>query len=212
MKTKNNVIIWSSLICLLPIILSVLLYGELPEQIAIHWNAAGTPDNFVAKPYAAFGLPVFFLVVNLFSAFVLFHDPKRANTSKVMQLFALWTPPVLSLVAVPVTLFIAMGADIPIPLLASVLVGVVLCVCGNYLPKSRQNYTIGIRLPWTLDDADNWNKTHRMAGYLYMLGGILTIVGAFAFRDKGYVMIVFIAVIILAPILYSYMLYRKGSK
>ena len=59
---------------------------------------------------------------------------------------------------------IGMGKDIPISTVVTMIVGIVFVVSGNYLPKSRQNYTIGIKLPWTLADVDNWNKTHRLAG------------------------------------------------
>jgi uncharacterized membrane protein len=214
MKTKNNsaVLVSSSVVCLLPIILSLVLYADLPEQIAVHWSGTGSPDSFVPKSLAAFGLPFLFLAVNLFSKLRLYNDPKRANTSHVMQLLAAWTPPLLSLVLVPVTLFIALDANIPISLMVSVLAGVVLLVCGNYLPKSRQNYTIGIKLPWTLHNADNWNKTHRMAGYLYILGGIIIISGAFIFRGGAYLIILLaVAVFITVPVLYSYLLYRKAG-
>lgn len=211
MKTKSNpaVFIWSSVVCLLPIILSVVLYTDLPERIAIHWNGAGVPDNFVPKPLAAFGLPLLFLAVNLISKTLRGNDPNLANTSVVMQIFIDWIPPVLSLILVPVTLFIAMGANIPISFLVSVLLGGILLVCGNYLPKSRQNYTIGIKLPWTLKSADNWNKTHRMAGFLYMLGGVAILVGAFVFRQNAYWSIIVAIVITIAPIFYSYRLYKR---
>ena len=59
------------------------------------------------------------------------------------------------------------------------IVGIVFVVSGNYLPKSRQNYTIGIKLPWTLADVDNWNKTHRLAGALWIAAGIFVLVRPF---------------------------------
>jgi uncharacterized membrane protein len=128
MKIKNNapVLTITSVVCLLPIVLSLAVYADLPEKIAIHWNGAGTPDNFIPKPLAAFGLPFLFLAINLFSKLRLYGDPKRANTSQAMQLFAAWMPPLLSLILVPVTLLISMGAAISVSLAASVLVGFVL--------------------------------------------------------------------------------------
>ncbi len=216
MKTRYNptVLILSSIVCLLPLLLSFALYNDLPEQIAIHWNSAGNPDNFVPKPLAALGLPFLFLIINLFSKVHLNNDPKRANTSQAMQIFAAWTPPVLSLVLVPITLFIAMGINISISLVVPVLVGLLFIVCGNYLPKNRQNYTIGIKLPWTLHDADNWNKTHRLAGYLYILGGILLIAGAFIFDNTGTInglsLAVFVVILlVIVPVIYSFLLYKK---
>ena len=170
MKTKNNntpVVVITSIICILPIILSLVVFNDLPEQIAVHWNNAGEPDVHFPKAIAAFGLPLIFFVINLYSKIRLLNDPKRTDTTNVLQFLSVWAIPFLSTVLVPVTLFISMGTNIPLTLITPVLVGVVLIVYGNYLPKSKQNYTIGIKLPWTLHNADNWNKTHRMAGYLY---------------------------------------------
>lgn len=87
-------------------------------------------------------------------------------------------------------------------------------ICGNYLPKNRQNYTIGIKLPWTLHDADNWNKTHRLAGYLYIFGGILLIAGAFIFDTSsaisGLSLAVFVVILlVIVPVIYSFLLYNK---
>ena len=72
--------------------------------------------------------------------------------------------------------------------------GLVFIIIGNYLPKCKQNYTVGIKLPWTLNSEENWNKTHRLAGYVFMLCGIMQIVDVYkrqvhfkcACREKGF--------------------------
>ena len=217
MKSENirRVMILSSLVCLLPLIFSLSVYDELPLQVAIHWNGAGQPDGFAHKALAAFGMPFVLLAIHLFSNLMRLSDPRRAAMSQVMQRFLAWLIPALSLVLVPVTLLIAMGADIPIALIAPVLVGLILIIIGNYLPKSRQNYTIGIKLPWTLHDADIWNRTHRMAGYLYILGGIIMAAGAFALRGQAsfFVPLTLLVVLLLAviPALYAFALYIKKN-
>lgn len=217
-KTTNNraILLLTSLVCLLPLIMSVAVYSELPDQIAIHWDSSGNPDNFAPKAVAAFGLPFLFLAINVFSKFRLFNDPRRANTSQAMQLLANWLPPFLAVVLIPITLLIALGSNIQITLVAPVLVGVLLIVAGNYLPKSRQNHTIGIRLPWTLNDADNWNKTHRLAGYLYILAGLILIGGTFisngSQRANSLSLTVCIAIVlVIAPLLYSYWHYKRDN-
>jgi len=214
MKKKSNLhmLVITSVLCLLPLVLSFAVYDKLPDQIAIHWNGAGEPDNYASKPMAAFGLPFLFLALNLYSKIRLYNDPKRLNNShsQTMQMIATWIPPVLSVVLVPVTLFIAMGMNIPVGVIVPALAGVLLIVSGNYLPKCRQNYTIGIKLPWTLNDVDNWNKTHRMAGYLWMLGGTVLLVGTFLFQAGIPWTLLIVIPLVIAPVLYSYSLYRKG--
>ena len=217
MKTKNNlpIILLTSVICLLPVILSLAVYKNLPEQIAIHWTSAGEPDSFAPKIVVAFGLPLFFLAVNLYSKMRLYNDPRRAdhNHSQAVQRISTWVLPLLSLIIVPLTLFIAMGMPIPVSVIIPVLTGILLILCGNYLPKCRQNYTIGIKLPWTLHDVDNWNKTHRLAGYLWICGGVMLIAGTFisinsaAWRISLTVLVA--VLLIMVPFLYSYLLYKK---
>jgi uncharacterized membrane protein len=214
MKNNRVVVLLSSIICLLPLILSAVIYNDLPEQIAIQWGADGNPQNFVPRTVAAFGMPLLLAGINIFSKARLLNNPKRANVSQVAQLIMLWVIPVASLVLVPVALFIAMGVLIPIAIIIPLLVGIIFILYGNYLPKNRQNYVIGIKIPWTLNDADNWNKTHRMAGFLWVLGGIILIVQAFALFENAVWLIlsVLIAVlIVIIPFVYSYALHRKTA-
>ena len=206
------VMILSSVACILPMILSLVVYGELPDKIAIHWDSAGNPDNYAPKAFAAFGLPLLLMVMNIYTNFHLHYSPKRANASTAAMAITAWLCPFLSLILMPITLFIAMGANIPISLIASVLAGIGLILFGNYLPKSRQNYVVGIKLPWTLNNADNWNKTHRMAGYLWMIGGLVFLAGSFLLLESsvwGVLSLAILAVLILAPRLYSYSLYKR---
>ena len=215
MKTKNNstITMLSSVVCLLPLILSIVVYNELPEQIAIHWNSAGNPDNFVPKAIAAFGMPFLFFVLNIASKARLYNDPKRADASQTMRAIFAWLIPISSIIAVPITLFISMGKNIPIAVIIPALVGAVLVIYGNYLPKSRRNYTIGIKLPWTLHNADNWNKTHRLAGYLWILGGSALIIGAFMVNVNPVIgtllTVIMVISLIITPVCYSYFLHRK---
>lgn len=91
-------------------------------------------------------------------------------------------------------------------LVANILVGIVFIAVGNYLPKNKQNYTVGIKLPWTLDDEENWNKTNRLSGYLFVICGIIFIVNAF-FLSILPLIITILAVVI--PAIYSYILYKQ---
>lgn len=218
MKIRSNRVMLAvtSFVCLLPIIFSLIVYKDLPEQVAIHWNSAGNPDNYVSKAMAAFGMPVLLMGINIFTQICLYNDPKRSNVSQVMRMFAAWTSPVLSLILVPVTLYIAMGTKISVPMTANLLTGITVMFCGNYLPKSRQNYTVGIKLPWTLHSSDNWNKTHRMAGHLWVLGGLVLIVGAFLNPENtscaARLTFLTIAVLVAVPFLYSYVLYKRSGE
>jgi uncharacterized membrane protein len=215
MKTKSNfaVMTLSTVVCLLPIILSFMVYNDLPDKVVVQWNVEGNPNRYLPKAAAAFGLPLFFAAINIISKLFLYNDPKRKNISKAARIITEWSVPFIALALVPVILFMAMGNQIPIPIIAMVFSGVVLILCGNYLPKSRQNYVVGIKLPWTLNNADNWNRTHRMAGYLYVCCGIAFIIVSFIFLGKPVLLVLILsilALLIIAPVLYSYFLYKKN--
>ena len=83
-------------------------------------------------------------------------------------------------------------------------------VIGNYLPKCKQNYTLGIKLPWTLDDEENWNRTHRFAGFLWVVGGVLIAINAFLEWEWLFLVVVFAMVLI--PAIYSYLYYKKQKQ
>ncbi|MFL2019177.1 SdpI family protein [Weissella hellenica] len=72
----------------------------------------------------------------------------------------------------------------------------------------KQNYTVGIKIPWTLHSKENWNRTHRFAAWLFLIVGIIMMINGFF--EQTWLLIVPILSIIILPIGYSFMLYRKG--
>jgi len=209
-KKMDKMMMISTAVCLLPILLSLILYDRLPDQVVIHWNAAGEPDDYASKAFAAFGLPFIMAAINMFTHFMLNNDPKRANSPVALKLMGKWIVPVVSVIMIPLSLFTSMGADAPIARAVPAAVGIMVIACGIYLPKCRQNYTVGIKLPWTLDSEENWNRTHRMAGYLWIAGGVCIIVVSLLGVWTGQAIPVIIGILVLVPVFYSYMIYRNG--
>lgn len=204
---KNKTTIITTIICLLPLIISIVVFDKLPDQIAIHFDSAGNPDNYLPKALAAFGLPLVFMVINLYTHFRVNKDPKVQNASNVLRIVSRWAVPVVSVIVVPVTLFMSMGAVIPIPMIVTALVGIIIVLCGNYLPKCKQNYTVGIKLPWTLDNEDNWFKTHRFAGFIWVVCGVIITINSFL--GIPYISIIAPFIMVVSPFVYSYLYYRN---
>jgi len=111
-------------------------------------------------------------------------------------------------------LMAGLGRTVPVPMITAILVGALFIVLGNYMPKCRQTYTMGIRLPWTLSSEENWRRTHRLAGKLYTLAGILFLAAAFLMElipgNLGAIMIIGVVVMLCVPSVYSFLLYKKG--
>lgn len=206
-KDKKRIVL-TTLICLLPIIYGLIVWNNLPELVPTHWGADGEINGYSSKAFAVFGFPAFLAFINVIVNVTILADPKKANHSDKMKAFVAWFIAILSLILVPICLMEAQGILINVSLITSLIVGIVFLVVGNYLPKCRPNYTIGIKLPWTLASDENWNRTHRFAGYVWTVGSILCILAALL----GQMMLMLPVMILMAviPCIYSFILYRKG--
>ncbi len=209
MKNEKKTLLLTSLVCLLPIIAGAVLYKRLPETMATHWDMSGTPNGWSSRAFAVFGLPCILLAVNLLVPFLLRADPKHKNMSPALIAVAVWTVPCVSLLGSGVTLARGLGYGVPVERIVPCLLGLLFVIIGNYLPKTKQSYTMGIKLPWTLNSEENWDRTHRLAGFLWVLGGLVFIVMSFFGLNMAVFMIVTL-VMVLVPTVYSYLLYRKG--
>jgi uncharacterized membrane protein len=215
MKTKINFVVLTSVICLLPIVLALAIYDELPQKMPMQWDFAGNPTWYAHKLVVVLALPLFFMALNIIVRLIFNCYGKKENISKVVRLIVEWLMPALSITIVPIMLYKSMGVNIPINIIVPVFVGALFVVLGNYLPKNRQNDIVGIRLPWTLDDCDNWNKTHRMAGILWIVCGIIMIVLAFlplTITAKTVLFLANVALIVVVPVFYSYFFHSKNRR
>lgn len=198
-------LIFTSLITLFPIVIGLILWPQLPAEIATHFNSNGIPDDYSPKFFAVFGLPLLLFFAQWIGIAAIFADPKKNNIHPKIFGLILWLIPILSLILCSSTYFYALGVAIDFKILCMLFVGIVFILVGNYLPKCPQNYTIGIKLPWTLEDEENWNKTHRLSGYLWTLMGLAIILSSLF----NYTWMILIAIIIgcIVPTIYSYILY-----
>ena len=90
--------------------------------------------------------------------------------------------------------------------------GLLVAVIGNYMNHLKPNYIAGIRLPWTLNDHDNWRRTHQFAAKLWFAAGLLIVVTSLLV-DKAMLLpfiITLFVIIVLIPGIYSYRIYRRN--
>lgn len=209
LKKNKGYIAVTSIITLIPMIAGILLWSRLPETIATHFGTGNVPNGWSGKAFTVFGLPLFLLAVHLLCIFCTVYDPKRKNLNERIFKLILLIIPIVSLICGVSIYAYALGWDINVEWIAKLFVGVLFMIIGNYLPKCRQNYTVGIKLPWTLDDKDNWNHTHRIAGWTWILGGLCISVSAFLHLGTGGMILFFVIMVILIgiPMGYSFLYY-----
>ena len=210
MKIDRKTVILTTLVCLLPIVAGVILYPRLPEQMATHWGFENEPNGWSSKAFAVFGLPGLMAALNLILPFALSADPKKQNMSPALVNISLWVIPVVSVMCSAMTLCYALGYSVSVARIVPAFVGVLFIIFGNYLPKTKQSYSMGIKLPWTLNSEENWNRTHRLSGFLWVIGGALFLMLTFFGWWNLYVLLGIILAMTLIPTVYSYLLYRKG--
>jgi uncharacterized membrane protein len=168
---------FTSFIALLPMILGIVLLPQLPEQVAVHWSTNQTPDSWMSKHLAVFGIPSFMAMLQF--AVCVTTDVKAVNgKSKIDRLF-LWVIPVLSFIAFPMTMFHALGAQVDVDLIAKLLLGIVFLLIGNYMPKIPQeqnNSLYAKNLP-----PEKYRKGMKIMGILFFVMGILILASMFFF-------------------------------
>ena len=205
---KNKTLLITSLLILLPCIAGMLLWNQLPDRMPIHFNGAGEADGMGGKAMAVFGLPMLILLFHLivFWATKLDKQNQTGSNRKVMDM-VLYLFPMISVMSSSTIYSIALGKTDRLSTMLTVPIGLLFVIIGNYLPKCRINSTLGIKLPWTFHNEENWNKTHRIGGITWVIGGILQVF----FGLMGWIGVMILAALPMAliPVIYSYLLYKK---
>ena len=216
MKTKINIsmIIITSIACILPVFYGLLVYNNLPAKIGIPifgFDSEGNYNWHFHKAYPAFGMPLLILALN-----IIYKNPRYSDESKAMRIIMDWICPVMALIAVPLWLFRAMGADIPIEMILYIWIGFLFIICGNYIPKSKMDKSsmLGIKVPWGSNISDeNWIKGRRNIGNFWIIGGIVYIVAGFLlskdFTTRLTITLITLFILVIVPIIYSYLIYMK---
>lgn len=207
---KKNVFVISLIVC--SYVVSFVAIPYLPNEVAIHWNATGEADGFANKWWGALLFPLFLTGIVVLLAALPKLDPRKENYEKFQGVYRLF-------LNVLVTFFFTLhlgtlaynvGIPVQIDLFVPIGIGVLFIVLGNYLPKIKPNYFIGIRTPWTLENETVWQKTHRLGGKVFVMMGVLMMFTAFvanAWRFVLFMIIVFVGTIYI--VIQSYVFSRK---
>ncbi len=211
MKSKSFIFRLSFIILML--IVAAIVYPSLPDIIPIHWNFAGEPDNWGAKTWAAWMIPGLSLILLALFPLLAKIDPRHKSYEQfsgayntIQNLLILFFGFIFGIQYL-VTLLPEYQSYMPALMLSAL--GITFIVMGNLMGKVRQNYFVGLRTPWTLDDKEVWQKSQRFGGWAFVLGGIVFLIQAWL---QQYIITTFIGVIaavVLIPVIYSYVLFKR---
>lgn len=213
MKQYKKELIVSTLLALLPIAAGLLLWNRLPGQLATHWGMHGA-DRWSGKAAAVFLQPLLLLAAHYLVLFLVFRDAKNRNQSKKVVGLLFWMIPAVSILVSGITYAVALGWKFRLAGLLYVGLGLMFAAIGNYFPKCRPNRTVGIRISWTLGSEENWSATHRFAGKVWVIGGLIMVLAALLPEVPGIIVTILAAAALsILPIAYSYRYHRiHGTK
>ena len=203
----------SSIITLLPMLIGVALWDKLPDEMVSHIGLSGSPDAMSSKAAMVFGLPLVMLAVHLLGLFLGDKDPGHKKQPKKATGIVFWVIPVASLFVNSLMYFTALEMDFNPMMLVVGFLAFMFMVVGNYLPTCKQSATMGIKIKWTLENAENWRATHRFSGKVWFICGLLLI--PCVFLPEKYAPALLISIIVpvaLLPVCYSYLYYKKQVK
>lgn len=208
------------IIAIIPVVYLAIMWSKIPDTVAIHFNAAGEPDDYSSK--------ITLLVMSLVMIFITFisyiivinvHKLDKKRTKGVKP--AMFDTIALGLVVFITILNLSININGIYPhanLLSKVLYpafGIFFIFLGNLMYNIKPNLFVGIRVPWTLNNEDNWKKTHRFGSKLFFAGGIIIVllsISGLPMEVNTFIFLGLIIVMASGSIIYSYLYHRKSKK
>jgi len=210
MKKKYLIILGLFATIWLPALADLFYWNKLPEKLPTHFNAQMVPDSWSSKAVAVLTLPVILTLAQGLILYLVDQNSKKYYVQNGIVYTALTIMPILSIWLNFITISAALNNNVnrfKQPML-SLLFGIILIILGVVLKYVKTNPIFGIRLPWTMSSEENWRLTNNLGSKVFIVGGIIEFIVA---MFSSLLLTIFIlAIIITIPVIYSYILYRKG--
>lgn len=214
---KSSLTIIAILIALVPVVYLAIIWGSLPQTVPVHFDAEMKPNRMgdkselwlVAALMTGASLLVYFLLTNIHKI-----DPKQKDKPQSIAAFQKLAIGLLVFIsALGFLILQAVKGSTGLQNLMFPLMGLLFAFLGNYMVNIKPNYFAGFRLPWTLNNDDNWRKTHQLGGKLWFAGGMLiAIVCLFLPSNVAFAFFLgTMLLMVMIPVIYSYRLFKKHS-
>lgn len=201
---------------LVSFVLAFYFYPLMPNRVASHWNILGEVNGYTGKLLGLFLIPFIIGLLNVLFIFIPDLDPERKNIEKFRDVFNWFIVAfdVFLLYLYLLTILWNTGHRFNMTSALMPALAALFYVVGILLGKAKRNYTIGIRLPWTLANDIVWDKTHRLGSKLFKIVAVITLLGAFLPDYTFWLLFVPLIGSIIYLIVYSYLVFRKvaGNK
>lgn len=191
-----------------------LVYGQLPDQVAIHWTAAGFANGYVGRLGGAFLLPLLSLCI--YSLFYIARkvDRRRKNVGSARKDFENFEITVQALLLYSFYLMLWWNLVYPFDITRYLApaIGIVFFTFANIIAQAQRNWTISIRTPWTIKSKLSWQKTHQLARWLLYGCGFMTLYAVILPEHAFWFILAPILVVFVVCMVYSYAIYSLHRK
>lgn len=212
---KNRILTGIILIAL-PLIYLALVYSKMPDMVNVNYNLQGKSEGLVPKTEIIVligALSGITLIVLLTIGFIHRLTPKLSEPANRhrMQNIALAVTAFLVFVQCWLVYTFQQGLNHASIKFILAALSLLFAIIGNYMPNLKPNYVAGYRIPWTLNNEDNWRKTHELAGKLWFFGGLLIMIMCILlpFEIASVIFGICLLIMLVLPAIYSYKLHKK---
>jgi uncharacterized membrane protein len=211
MKLYDKKEILPTVLILVILTTGIYFYPQLPEKMPTHWNIYGQVDGWASKTFAVYFFPALTLLLYLLLSFLPLMDPLKINIELFSHLY-FWFKVVFVLfmgALYLITIFTGLGHQINVGQWVMIGIAALFFFLGLMMPKIKKNYTIGIRLPWTLHSEIVWDKTHKFGGGVFMVLAVLIFIISFFPGFWAFTILIIGILLMLAVLMvYSYWQWR----
>jgi uncharacterized membrane protein len=211
----NKILIYSCIVILAALILSLIYYGQTPEIIDSHWDAKGQVNGTMPRFWGLFLLPLVMAATTLLMIFLPKLDPINPNFTgfrDTYYAFILAFNVFMLLVHAYMVFWNANVIRFNAIRLVSVATGLLLYAVALLIKDAKRNWFAGIRTPWTLSSEIVWDKTHSLGSLLFKITGVFTVLTVFVPELAVWVILISSIGASLATFVYSYVIYKQEQR
>lgn len=169
---KWKIFIITSIVCLVPVLFGILLWSNLPDTMAVHFNFYGEADGFASKSFVVFGLPLMMVALQAFCCIISDINAKKFGDSAKLETVTKWIIPFLTVALQIITLGYSLGWSIDIRKSVTLIVGIMFIVLGVNLPKYDRVKNFKV-------DSEKARKINKFVGYGMVVMGVLFLISIF---------------------------------
>ncbi len=196
MKRINfKVLIITVVVCLLPMILGILTYNRLPDEIAIHFGYNNSPNNFASKNFAVFGIPMVLAFIQLICC-ILNDISNNQKENQSITLIIKWIIPIIGLIVYSSIILYALGNKINMQILACMIVGIVMIILGMFFPKSNKKEE---------------EKLNKYLKYIFIIFGLFWIISAFLDEIISAILLIGMILLAIGIFIYQFIVLKKSK-